>query len=221
MQFKNTKQTYGSVAIILHWIVALGFLGAYVSVYYRHWFSEGKFNATELNSNTIALYLHLSFGITVAAFVVLRILWKLMNRTPEDVPGGSKFEHLAAHGMHWVLYAVMIVMPITGYMGTKLDTSYFLLFEIPKFNDTALYALIVEQWLQTDWKTFEPVMDAIHKNGGAYVVWVLIVVHAGAAIYHHKARKDIVLRRMAPWVADPSRTQDRQSLTPSPPSTAP
>jgi len=196
MQIKNTKEHYGLIAILLHWIVAIGFLGAYVAVYYRHWFSSGQFNPTELNSNTIALYLHLSFGITVAVFVVLRIMWKIMNKNPDDAPDGSKLEHFAARAMHWILYAVMIIMPITGYMGTKLDTNYFFLFDIPKFNDTALYSVLVEQWLQMDWESFEPIMDSIHKTGGAYVVWVLIAVHAGAALYHHFVRKDGVLKRM-------------------------
>lgn len=200
MQIKNTKESYGLIAILLHWITAVCFLGSYVSVYYRHWLSEGEFSRTELNSNTIALYLHLSFGITVSVFIVLRIIWKLMNRKPDDVPGGSELEHRAAHGMHRLLYAVMIIMPITGYMGTKLDTNFFFLFDIPKFNDTWLYSLIVEQWLQTDWKTFESVMDAIHKNSGAFVVWVLIAIHAGAAVHHHVVRKNIVLKRMAPWL---------------------
>ncbi len=200
MPLKNTKEKYGLIAVLLHWIVALGFLGAYVSVYYRHWFSEGDFSRTELNSNTVALYLHLSFGLTVAAFVALRILWKFMSNTPDDVPGGRRLEHVAAHGMHWILYAVMVIMPVTGYMGTKLETNFFFLFDIPKFNDTFLYSLLVEQWLQMDWESFEPVMDAIHKNGGAFVVWGLIAIHAGAALYHHIVRKDIVLKRMAPWL---------------------
>ncbi|MCW8327848.1 cytochrome b [Photobacterium sp. SDRW27] len=200
MKFGNTKESYGLIAIAIHWLVAFGFLGAYISVYYRHWFSEGGFSMTELNSNMIALYLHLSFGITIAVFVALRILWKLMNKTPNDVQGGGKFEHVSAHAMHWSLYAVMIIMPITGYMGTKLDTNFFFLFDIPKFNDTPLYSLIVERWLQTDWEHFEPIIDAIHKNTGAYISWLLIALHAGAALYHHVARKDIVLKRMAPWI---------------------
>lgn len=200
MPLENTKEKYGLIAVLLHWIVALGFLGAYMSVYYRHWFSEGDFSRLELNSNTVALYLHLSFGLTVAAFVVLRILWKFMSKMPDDVPGSSRLEQFAAHGMHWILYAVMMIMPITGYMGTKLETNFFFLFDIPKFNDTFLYSLLVEQWLQMDWESFELIMDAIHKNGGAFVVWGLIAIHAGAALYHHIVRKDIVLKRMAPWL---------------------
>tara|TARA_Y100001960_G_C14730811_1_gene857442 strand:+ start:1398 stop:1625 length:228 start_codon:yes stop_codon:yes gene_type:complete len=74
MQIKNTKQRYGLFAIFLHWAVALGFLGCYLSVYYRHWFTQyGE------PGNWTALQLHLSFGVTVAVFVILRIIWKLLN----------------------------------------------------------------------------------------------------------------------------------------------
>lgn len=143
----------------------------------------------------ISLYLHLSFGITVGVFVFLRVIWKITNRTPKDL-SEKKIERFAAHLMHWILYAVMIIMPITGYMGTKLDTNFFFLFDIPKFTDTRAYSLIVEQWLGLTWKQFEPIMDGIHKNGGEYVVWVLILIHASAAIYHHVIKKDNVLNRM-------------------------
>ena len=196
MDIKNTKDYYGLGAIVLHWIVALGFLGSYVAVYYRHWFTDRSFSEIgELTPSMIALHMHLSFGITIGVFVALRVVWKLLNKTPDEVPG-TKFEHTAARTVHRLLYAVMIIMPITGYMGTKLDANYFLLIDIPKFSDTALYSLLVEQWLGMNWESFEPIMDFIHKESGAYVVWVLIALHAGAALYHHFIRKDQTLRRM-------------------------
>lgn len=191
MIYKNTFDRYGLIAILLHWIIALGFLCSYVSVYYRQWFTEEK-----TPENWIALQLHLSFGITIATFVVLRIVWKLLNRTPQDVPGGSRREHIAARVMHYILYAVMIMMPITGYMGTGVATEFFLLFDIPKFADTALYKTVVEGWMGLTWKAFEDPVDFIHKNSGAFLVWGLIFLHAGAALYHHFVRKDMVLKRM-------------------------
>ena len=195
MSIKNTQKHYGTIAIALHWLVALGFLGAYITVYYRHWFSEGEFDPVALNSNTVALYLHLSFGITVGVFVILRVLWKLMNVTPQLIPG-TALEHFAARTMHRILYAVMIIMPITGYMGTKLDTNFFFWFDIPKFSDTWVYAMVVEQWLNMSWEHFEEIVDAIHKVGGEYVVWVLIALHIAAALYHHFVKRDRTLQRM-------------------------
>ena len=196
MNIKNTKDNYGLAAIVLHWVVALGFISAYVAVYYRHWFTDHSFSETgELTPSMIALHLHLSFGITVGVFVALRVVWKFLNKAPKDIPG-TRLEHLAAHTVHRTLYAVMIIMPITGYMGTKLDANYFLLGNIPKFPDTFLYTLLVEQWLGMDWESFESIVDFIHKTGGEYIVWVLIALHIGAALYHHFIRKDDALKRM-------------------------
>jgi uncharacterized membrane protein YjfL (UPF0719 family) len=42
MDFKNTANHYGSIAKYLHWGTAVLFLASYISVYYRHWFTEEK-----------------------------------------------------------------------------------------------------------------------------------------------------------------------------------
>ena len=187
---KNTRHSYGSVARALHWTIALLFLMAYCAVYYRHWFT-----VKDTAPNWIALQLHLSLGITIAAFVVLRVIWRLKNVTPE-LPAGPRWEHRAAHLGHALLYVVMIVMPITGYLGTKVNTEYFLWFDIPKFPDTALFAWLVSDTLGMSFEQWEKPIDFLHKNAGAYFVWVLILVHVAAALYHHLYRKDDTLLRM-------------------------
>ena len=116
MKLRNTTDNYGTIAKWLHWITALLFLGSYASVYYRHWFTEEKTPA-----NWTALQLHLSIGITIGVVVTLRILWRLANRTPDPEPG-TRLEHLAAKAGHFALYAVMVIMPVTGYLGTGVNT---------------------------------------------------------------------------------------------------
>lgn len=190
MLIKNNEDRYGIIAIALHWLVALGFLGAYMSVYYRHWFTDYR-----TPENWTALQLHLSFGVTVGVFVLLRVIWKMMNKTPKEEPG-TALEHFAAHSAHWVLYAVMIVMPITGYLGTGVATEYFFLGDIPKFADTALFQNYIAGGMGLTFEEFEKPLDVIHKTGGKYVVWVLILLHAAAALYHHFVRRDRVLKRM-------------------------
>ena len=137
MQIRNTRETYGLIAIALHWIVAIGFIGSYASVYYRQWFTEAK-----TPENWTALQLHLSFGVTIAVFVVLRVIWKSMNIQPKDVPG-APIEHLAAHAVHWALYAFTVIMPITGYLGTGAATKCFFRFDIPKLADTPVLRIVV------------------------------------------------------------------------------
>jgi cytochrome b561 len=191
MPLKNTAQSYGTVAKWMHWLTALLFLASYVSVYYRHWFTEDK---TPENWN--ALQLHLSVGVTIGVLVVLRIIWKVMNRSPDPEPG-TRLEHLAAKMGHYALYAVMIAMPLTGYLGTGTNTEYFFLFDIPKFELTSLYEAFVFNVMGMSFKEFEEPLDFLHKDiGGAWLVWLLILGHVSAALYHHFVKKDRTLQKM-------------------------
>ena len=191
MALKNTKKNYGSIAKWMHWTTAVLFLGSYCAVYYRHWFTEDK-----TPENWISLQLHLSIGITIAVIVLLRIIWRNTNQIPEQEPG-SKLAHLAAHVGHYTLYAVMILMPLTGYIGTGVDTEYFFLFDITKFESTSLYQLIVTDWMGLVFEEFEEPIDFFHKEiMGKWVVWLLIAGHAVAAMYHHFIKKDQTLNKM-------------------------
>ena len=193
MALQNTSTSYGSIAKFLHWFIALLFLGAYCAVYYRHWFTEPK-----TPPNMTALHLHLSFGLSIGVFVLLRVIWRLSNPVPIEPPG-TKLEHIAAKTAHFLLYIFMITMPITGYIGTGVATEYFFLYQVPKFEDTALFKWVVADFMGMTFKEFEKPIDFFHKDiGGALLVWMLIVVHAGAALYHHYTKKDDVLIRMLP-----------------------
>ncbi|MFV1983517.1 MAG: cytochrome b [Thiohalomonadales bacterium] len=191
MAIKNTAESYGSLAKLLHWVTALLFLGSYVSVYFRRWFTEVK-----TPENWIALQLHLSIGLTIAVIVVLRIFWRIMNRLPDHEPG-TDIEHLAAKSGHYTLYAVMIIMTVTGYIATGTNTDYFLMFEIPKFETTQLYLVTVNDWMGLTFKEFERPIDFVHKNVfGAWLVWLLIAGHVLAALYHHYIKKDRTIVKM-------------------------
>jgi cytochrome b561 len=191
MRLKNTSTSYGSIAKWIHWSTALLFLASYVTVYYRHWFTEGK-----TPENWTALQLHLSVGVTIAVVVTLRVFWRQLNRQPELEPG-TKLEHSAAELGHYALYAVMILMPITGYLGTGAATEFFFLFDIPKFEDTALFQTLVAEGMGLSFKEFEKPLDFLHKDiGGAWLVWLLILGHVTAAIYHHLVKRDRTLRKM-------------------------
>lgn len=191
MSLKNTAVQYGTIAKWLHWSVAGLFLAAYMAVYYRQWFTD---KGTDVNWT--ALQLHLSFGVTIGVLVLLRVIWRLMNRQPDPV-AGTRLEHLAAHLGHYALYAVMIVLPITGYLGTGVATEWFFWFDIPKFEQTWLFEWLVVGQLGLDFVTFERPIDFIHKEIlGKWLAWLLIVGHAGAALYHHYVKKDDTLRKM-------------------------
>ena len=171
----------------MHWSIAILFLVCYVAVYYRHWFTLPKTPA-----NWLALQTHLVAGVAVAALVVARVLWFFRSIQPDDPPG-TRFEHLASRWMHRALYLFMIVMPISGYLGCGVAIEFMGLGDIPSFKDTGLF-----KSLGVAWEAFEKPVDFVHKNSGAYLVWVLVLLHAGAALFHHYIKRDDVLRRMLP-----------------------
>lgn len=191
MHIKNTDEAYGSIAKWFHWIIALLFLVSYCAVYYRHWFAQ-----SELEKWT-AIQLHMSIGITVAVVVSLRIFWRFFSPMPKPEPG-TRLQHLAAHVGHYALYAVMIIMPLTGYLSIadylssgRGNITYFLLFDITGFRDIQIYSLAGFTLEQLE----EPA-DLIHSYLGAWVVWSLILGHILAALYHHFIRKDKTLCKM-------------------------
>jgi cytochrome b561 len=162
-----------------------------MSVYYRHWFTEEK---TPENWN--ALQMHLSFGVTIAVLVLLRIIWRLMNTTPAE-EAGTALEHKAARLGHYALYAIMIIMPVTGYLGTGVATEFFFIFDIEKFPNTWVFTQVIQEGLGISFEAFEKPIDFIHKDIlGAWLVWMLIAGHVMAALYHHFVRKDRTLKKM-------------------------
>lgn len=191
MTLKNTAYNYGLVARSLHWVTAFLFLVSYCSVYYRHWFTEEK-----TPENWTALQLHLSIGISLAVVIILRVIWRNMNRVPEAEPG-TRLEHLAAHFGHYALYAMMISMPLTGYIGTGVNTEYFFLFDIPKFENTVVFQTLVADGMELSFKEFEKSIDFFHKEiMGSLLVWLLILGHASAALYHHFVKRDRTIVKM-------------------------
>ncbi|TRY29934.1 cytochrome b [Aliiglaciecola sp. M165] len=191
MTLKNTSYQYGRIAKWMHWSTAALFLLAYCTVYFRQWFTEPNTSV-----NMTALHLHLSIGISLGVLVVLRVIWRIYSVSPSQEPG-TRLEHLAAHLGHYALYAMMIVMPITGYLGTGLSTDFFFMFDIPRFADTELFKVVVVSWMDMSFEEFEKPIDYLHKDLlGAWIVWMLIAGHIAAALYHHFIKKDRTLQKM-------------------------
>ncbi len=192
-EIENNRNRYGMVAQALHWIVALLFVAAFAAVYFRNWFTEPG-TATNLS----ALQLHLSIGISVLVFAGLRLWWRLRSRMMPDELPGSRLEHLGAKLVHVGLYGVMIAMPVTGYVGTGVDTDFFGIATVPRFADTPLFDVAVGRGMGLTFEEFERPIDWLHKTLGELLVLALVGLHVAAALYHQYIRRDDVMRRMLP-----------------------
>jgi len=191
MQWRTTANRFGFVAKLFHWTTAAAFIGAYVVVYYVIWFMDDTSDAS-----LPVLNLHWVLGLLVGFLVLPRLLWRWLDVQPDDPPG-SPLEHRLAHAAHWGLYALLIVMPLTGYVGTGADTD-FGLFRVTGFNETRLFAWISQRFALS-WEAFEAPIDVVHHFIGKWIAWLVVALHVAAALFHHWVRRDDVLARMLPW----------------------
>lgn len=176
MSYSNTKTGYGSIARLLHWVMAICIFGlfglgywmrtlTYVSPYYQ--------SAPEL---------HQGIGLTLFGVLVFRLIWKLANPSPKHA-GLSKLEHNGANLMHWGFYGLLFAAMIAGYFISTLDgraIHYFSLFDIP-----SIYTQ----------KGLEKLAGKIHWMI-TYLIIAMAVLHAAAALWHHFIKKDGVLSSM-------------------------
>jgi len=200
---KNTAERFGAVAKCFHWTMAAAFILAYIVVYYVIWFIDPETSikpalfGIEPNGELVIpiLNIHWVLGVSIEVLVIPRLIWRWINVEPSPVPG-SALEHLLAKLAHWALYLFMILMPLTGYLNTY-DPTNFGLFIIPAFRETALFHWIATTWQLTAEQVETPIF-AIHKFLGDWVVWVVVLLHIAAALFHHRVRKDATLVRMLP-----------------------
>lgn len=198
MGLKNTEENFGSVAKWLHWVTAICFLVCFLVVWYRRYVAEFFSDAWHFSLN-----FHMMAGWTVLMLVVPRLIWRAKNPHPKDPPG-SWWEHLGARVGHWALYAMMIIMPITGYLGTHDPWNIYWLFEIPTFQDTIIWDKIFAGMFDLTWEQMEHTMDLVHKKIlGAWILWILIVIHVAAGFYHHFIKRDTTMIRMLPGTSAP------------------
>lgn len=168
--------SYNKLAKLFHWLSAILVIGLFAVgiwmvelTYYSEWYQK-------------APHWHKSVGFCLAIFTFLRLLWKIKSVPPAIE--GSQFEKKAAISVHHLLYLLLFVLFISGYLISTADgraIEIFNWFELP-----SLGAFINNQ---------EDVAGLIHEYA-AYSLIALVVIHALAALKHHFINKDNTLRKM-------------------------
>jgi cytochrome b561 len=129
--------------------------------------------------------MHKSVGLTILALAAVRLLW----RARFSAPPLRQFGHWEARVIlisHWLLYFVMVAMPISGYLLSAAGghpVSYFGLFTLPGLEKNELLSHAA------DW---------FHVMVGQWAVYALIVLHIAGTSWHVAVRRDGALERMLP-----------------------
>ena len=179
MTIKNTAERWGAISQSLHWAIVL--LIATIAII--------GLTMTDMANgpSKIKIYaLHKSLGLTLLTLVVLRLLWRFYAGAPKPVAGTPHWQERIASLTHWALYLLMFAMPITGWLfnsSSGYPLQYFGLFNLPKI--AAVNPGLAD------------LSESLHENG-FWLLLLLVLAHAGAALYHHVFQNDDTLRRMLP-----------------------
>ncbi|MFL0798190.1 MAG: cytochrome b [Cellvibrionaceae bacterium] len=178
MQIKNTPNTYGLVAVLLHWLVAITVIGLFALGwwmtgldYYSSWYQQAPF-------------IHKSIGLLLWLAVLMRALWRGVSVSPDDEPNTPRWQSRIAHSVHRLLYGMLLVILLSGYLISTADGR-----GIEVFGWFTVPAVI------SDLPDQEDIAGAVHWYI-ALAMMGLVLVHTLAALKHHFIDKDRTLMKM-------------------------
>ena len=177
MSLRNTENSYGRLAILLHWLMALMVIGMIAAGYILDAIGKGA------TKDFIAM-MHVSTGVVVLLLALFRWYWSISSKAPKPLEGVTKAETGMAHATKWLLMIAMLGMPLSGFFMVMLHghgVSIYGLFEVP--------ALLSEN------KDIGWLFGKAHGLGG-YAISAIIGLHILGAIKHHFINKDNTLNRM-------------------------
>ena len=177
-----SSERYSRTAIGLHWLIAL----LIVCGFYLGWIMTDipGFTPTKLKYFSW----HKWIGVTVFALAVVRVLWRATHKAPSMPRRIPAWQKGVAHLTHFLLYALMLVIPASGYLYSSaagIQVVYLGLIPLPTIigPDNALKVTLK--------------MVHIYLN---YTLLVLVVMHVLAALKHHFVDRDGLLARMIPFL---------------------
>mgnify|MGYP001381267333 CR=1 FL=1 len=180
MQIRNSIDRYGAVAQFLHWLIVALLV---VQVTTATLADDMPLGLAKL----AMLARHKSFGMTILALAVLRLLWRFASPAPSLPTTLKPYERGLARLTHTLLYVLLIAMPISGWImsaAKNYPVSWFHQFTWP--NPVA-----------PD-KDLGEAMEELHETF-AYVLGAIVTLHILAALKHHFVLKDNTLKRMLPF----------------------
>ena len=178
---------YTKIAAVLHWLVAILIIANVMLALVAEALPDDAVRP--------AIDLHKSIGLTVLGLVLLRILWRLSHPAPPMPASYPRLERAGAHAAHLVFYALMLALPISGWLHDSA------------FKDAAAHPLRifwVVPWFRIGAiEHLDPVTkEAAHAafyalhSWAAYVLYGLLALHVLGALKHQFVDRKPELQRM-------------------------
>jgi cytochrome b561 len=179
MSHVKKVKVYSAGSKLLHWVIGLLILMMLSASFFLE--------DLKVDIKPFAIRLHMSFGITVLALMILRVYWLHRSGRPPLPKSVPLWEVIVARTIQYAMYALLIAMPIVGWIMSVLSNhtpSFFGLFylHIPGLtpnSDLANQFFLAHQII-------------------AYTLIGLITLHILGALKHAVVDKDKILQRMLP-----------------------
>ncbi|HZL31831.1 MAG TPA: cytochrome b [Pseudolabrys sp.] len=170
---------YTGTAKTLHWLIVLLLIAQFIFA----WTMPHIGRDTPV---TTLISLHFTFGVIILAVVIVRLAWRATHPEPRPEDGIPPWQTTSARIVHWLLYLLLFVVPIIGWINASWRGMPIVMFglELPK-----LIATRAPGWQWT---------GEVHVLLAEYGMLTLVGLHVLAALYHYVVRRDGVLQRMAP-----------------------
>ena len=180
MKDEPVTSEYGALAKSFHWLIFI-----LLAVQFAVGWSMPHIGPRTVPETYINL--HFSIGSLILILVVARLLWRITHHVPLLMDDERPWQKNLAHATHVLLYLLLIVIPVLGWMsanGRGYTVSLFGLLDMPSLLPAK------HPWTG-------PLGD-IHDLLSNYVLLGLIGLHVLGALYHHFMLRDRTLLRMLP-----------------------
>lgn len=178
---KNST-TYNMPTILMHWLVALLIAATFPIAWIM-------VDMQDDSPEQLALFaLHMSIGVSILVLAILRLLNRLLSGVPAAPANTSAIVNKLSSVIHFGLYALMFIVPLTGWVMSSAGGHPVVFFGIWTLPDIVV---------QDD--GLRETMEELHETV-ANVLLGLIALHTAAALKHHFMQRDDVLARMLPFL---------------------
>ncbi|MGZ5249092.1 MAG: cytochrome b [Caldimonas sp.] len=171
---------YGRVAVALHWLIGVALLG---QIAFGFLLDELAPRATP--ARTAVINLHKSVGIVLGLAIVARLAWRLGHRPPAWPRALPDWQRRAATVVHRALYACMVVMPLSGYVGSNFSK-----------HGVRFFGVSLPAW-GPDLPGVYSFFNGLHV-AAAWLFALLIAGHIAAALKHALVERDGIMARIWP-----------------------
>lgn len=173
-----SPQRYTRFAVALHWIVAMVVFAQFA----LGWLMQ-EIAKQPPGPRASAFNVHKSIGLVVLALMLVRIAWRL-SHPPPALPPMPRWQARAALANHVLLYALLVVMPLAGYLGSAFSG-----------YPVRFFGIVLPSWAPKS----EPLkhwMSEVHLVA-AWLLAAAVLLHLAAVVKHALLDRDATLARMA------------------------